>query len=413
MYDLLVKGGKLIDPAQGINDYRDAAISQGKIEAIATNIAASEAKKVIDAKNRIVTPGFIDIHTHVADGIIPIGLPPDDCGVRAGVTAVCDAGSTGYANFEGFKRYVLPHAQTDIFFFLHMCPNGLSLSPECQYEVRDQVDMRPDVMLRVIEGNRERAKGIKMRATLLVMENLGLDAVKEAKKVATQAGLPLMTHLGEYIADRAKLDQFTRDFLPLLEEGDIIAHIYTPHSGGPVLPDGSVVPEILEAQQRGVILDVTKGFMNFSFKLAKAGMDKGLIPNILSTDYNAWIPPSRRPMVFCRIMSKFLALGMSLSEVIKMTTINPARAIGEEHRRGSLKIGMPADVTISELCEGDFTFVDDFKDSIKGNLLLTPRITLKSGVEIVAYEGPPNTDISHDSPFLTYAHSYPIYKDQY
>ena len=402
MYDLLVKGGKLIDPAQGINDYRDIGISQGKIEAIASNIEVSEAKKVIDAKNRIVTPGLIDIHTHVADGIIRQALPPDDFGVRAGVTAVCDGGSTGYANFDGFKRYVLPRAKTDVFFFLHMCPHGLALSPNCQYEIRDWVDIDPDAMIKVIEENRDRAKGIKMRAIQSVMENLGLAAMKKAKEVASQVKLPLMVHLGELVGSRKELDQFTRDLLPILEKGDIVLHIYTPHGGGPVLPDGSVMPEIFEAQKRGVILDETKGFMNFSFERVHEGMDKGLIPDTLTTDCTRWLPVSRRPMVFCRIMSKFLALGMSLDEVIKMATINPARAISEEHRRGSLKVAMPADATILELCEGDFTFVDDFKDSIKGNLLLTPRITLKSGVEFVAHEGPPNTDISHDSPFLKY-----------
>ncbi len=399
MYDLLVKGGKLIDAEQGINDYRDIGISKGKIEAVAVNIAPSEAKKVIDAKNRIVTPGLIDIHAHIADGIIRQAVPPDDFGIRAGVTAICDGGSTGYANFDGFKRYVLPHAKTDAFFFLHMCPHGLALSPNCQYEIRDWVDIDTDAMIALIEENRDRAKGIKMRAIKSVVENVGLAAMKKAKEVASQVKLPLMVHLGELTPERKELDQYTRDLLPLLEKGDIVLHIYTPHGGGPVLPDGSMMPEILEAQKRGVILDETKGFMNFSFERAHAGMDKGLIPDNLTTDGTLWLPPSRRPMVFCRIMSKFLALGMSLDEVIKRATINPARAISEEHRRGSLKVGMPADVTILELCEGDFTFVDDFKDSIKGHLLLTPRITLKDGIEFIAHEGPPNTDISHDSPF--------------
>ncbi|MBA7562674.1 Adenine deaminase [subsurface metagenome] len=193
LYELLVKGGEVIDPAQGIHGQRDIGISQGKIAALAPDIATSEARKVINATGKIVTPGLIDIHTHVACVITEMGAVPDRVGVLSGVTTVCDAGSTGYANFPSFKKFIVPQAQTDVFCFLHMVSMGLVFMPE----LCDWHNIDPEAMLKTIEENRDIIRGVKLRATGAMAQNLGIEVVRAAKKVATKARLPLMVHLGK------------------------------------------------------------------------------------------------------------------------------------------------------------------------------------------------------------------------
>jgi dihydroorotase len=174
MYDLVVKSGEVIDPAQGIHECMDIAVSEGKIAAVARQIPASEAKRIIDAQGKIVTAGLIDLHQHVCDAIIPLGTSPDAAGVSRGVTTVCDAGSTGYTNFLGFKKYVIPEAQTDVLCFLNICPTGLALMPE----IRIWDDIDAEATLKTAVENRDIVKGIKIRAVGSIAENLGIEAIK-------------------------------------------------------------------------------------------------------------------------------------------------------------------------------------------------------------------------------------------
>ena len=383
MYELLVKSGLVIDPAQGIHDQRDIGISQGKIVALASDIAPSEAKRVIDAKGKIVTPGLIDIHTHVADGIIFFATSPDEVGVLTGVTTVCDGGSTGYATFEAFKRYVIPQARTDVFCFLHLCSTGLAIVPE----IWSWQNIDREAMLRTIEENRDIIKGIKLRAIGAVMQNLGMDAIRVAKRIAAEAGLPLMIHIGidsEETVPEDAISVFTREMLSLLDKGDILTHIFTWRPGAIIRPDGSVLPELKEAMQRGIVLDVGQADHHWSFEIAQKGLEQGVVPTTISTDL---VNSNINGPVFSLLatMSRFLAVGLTLTQLIEMTTINPARVIGEEQRRGSLRIGMPADISLLELTEGDFLFADGIEGkTFKGNHLLIPKLTLKSGREIEA-----------------------------
>lgn len=381
-YETLVKGGKVIDPAQGIHGLRDIGIDHGIIVAFAPDIPQGKAKKVIDAKGLIVAPGLIDIHTHVAEAIMPLAVAPDKAGVLSGVTTVCDAGSTGYANFNGFRKLIIPRVQTDVLCFLNLSPAGQAVMPEICWH-----NINPEEMLRIIEDNRGIVKGIKVRAGAGVVENLGLELVKAAKRVGAEAGLPIAVHIGigleETISDD-KLAEFTPRMLALLEKGDILVHTFTNRKGGVIKPHGDVLAEIREAMKGGVVLDVATGSTHFSFEVARKGMEQGIFPTTLSTDIT--ITNVDGPVVFSLpvIMSKFLALGLSLDQVLEKTTINPARVLGEEHRRGSLRVGMPADISLLELTEGDFLFFDGKAGNIlRGKLLLVPKLTIKSGVEIV------------------------------
>ncbi|MFC1729346.1 amidohydrolase family protein [candidate division KSB1 bacterium] len=381
VYDLLVKGGEVIDPARGIRNILDIGVVQGHIAAVASEIPVSEARKVINAGGMLVTPGLIDIHTHVAEAIMPIAVTPDEAGVLTGVTAVCDAGSTGYATFNGFKKLIIPHARTDIFCFLHMSPSGQSVYPEIGWG-----DIDAGRMLKLIEENRRTIKGIKLRATTDVVEGAGLKLVKKAKEIGREAGLPIAVHIGidrgDVVADEI-IDQFTRKMLILLEEGDIVVHFYTHRQGGVIRQDGQIMNEFIDAAARGVVLDVAPAQSHFSFELAKIGLEQGLEPTTISTDIT--VTNYQGPVLFSlpAVMSKFLALGLSLEQVIEKTTINPAKVLGEEERKGSLKEGMKADISLLQLEEGEYVFSDGTAGNIlHGTQLLSPRLTLKDGEEI-------------------------------
>jgi len=385
MYDLLIKGGELIDPAQGIHEKRDIAVSGDKVAAVAADIAPNEASKVIDAKGKIVTPGLIDLHVHCAPIITGLGVPPDEVGIGTGVTTIVDCGSTGYANFEGFKRFIIPQAKTDIFALLHVVPTGHAVIPEGW----GWYDANVEAALRTVESNRNLIKGIKMRAIGSVIEQQGPRAIEIAKKISTAAKLPLMVHFGVWMDEKQPdemIDAFMRELLANMEKGDIITHIYSSNRGGAIKSDGTVYPELWDAIKRGAVLDVANAIFNFNFEVAKKGLEMGILPTTLSTDFAA--PNLDSPVVLSLTvtMSKFLALGLSLDQVIEMTTINSARVLGEEERKGSLKVGMPADISVLKLEEGDFSFYDRIEKTriLKGRYQIIPELTIKAGVEFKA-----------------------------
>lgn len=379
MYDLLLKGGEVIDPMQGIHDRRDVGVKDGKIAAVEKNIAESQARKVIPMNGRLVTPGLIDIHCHPAEGLMRTGVPADEIGVDSGVTLLCDGGSAGAANFHTMRRFIVEPARTDIFCFLNLANTGLVIIPE----IRSEHDIDPERSQQVVEENRDLIKGIKLRAVQPLAEGIGIKAVEMAKKLATDLKLPFMMHIGEPRERVANdiMDDFTRAAVKLMEKGDILSHFMTWEPGGLILPDGTVYPEIWEAQKRGVILDSCHGFWHFSFTVARHALQQGLLPTVISTDFG--VPPIRVVQSLIVTMSKFLNLGLTIDQVVEMTTINPAKALGEEARRGSLKPGMLADISVMEIVEGDYLFSDGLgRNSLQGNLLLEPRLVLKDGVEM-------------------------------
>ena len=377
MYDLLIKGGRVIDPAQNIDDKRDVAITGDKIAKVAKDIPAKEARKVVAAEGKVVTPGLIDVHCHVYDGIYINGAEPDAAGVRQGVTTVVDGGTAGEATFGGFPRYVIPAARTTVYCFLNLSSTGLSVQPE----LRDWTEINLDAIAATIQSNRDIIKGIKVRLVGTLIAGEGVEVIRRAKETAKKFGLPIMVHIG----DRWKQvsPTLTQECLPLLEAGDILSHIYTAQPGSALRPDGTMMPELSEAMERGVVLGISNGRTgsNFSFDVARKGIAQGILPTTLSTDVNR---PSLTYSVFglTVTMSKFLALGLDLVQVIAMSTINPARAIGEESRIGSLKPGMNADVSILEVLSGTWKVQDPEQPTMAK--LISPVMTIKSGQEIPA-----------------------------
>jgi dihydroorotase len=371
----------VVDPSQGIHGRLDLGIAQGRVAALAPDLPPAEARTVLDARERVVTPGLIDIHTHVAEAIMPLAVAPDEAGVLCGVTCVVDAGSTGYANFQALRQFVIPRSRTDVFCFLHLCPVGEVLLPEVGWQ-----QVSAEKMLAVIEANRDVVKGVKVRLTVGMMEALGLEAVRTARRVAAEAGLPLVVHLGIDAGEEASdesVSAFTRGTLSLLERGDILTHAYTRKAGGVIGRDGRGVPGLREALDRGVRLDVASALGHLDFEVARRGMERGFLPTTLSTDMTITLLSAPVPFSLAVLMSEFLALGLSLPQVVEMATANPAKVLGEEHRRGSLGVGMPADLCLFHLLDGDFLFVEGREGNIlAGERLLVPMLAIKGGAAI-------------------------------
>ena len=377
MYDLLIKKGRVVDPAQKLDEQLDIAINQDRIAQVTKDIPSNEGRQVINTEGKIVTPGLIDIHCHVYDSISNIGAEPDAAGVRQGVTTVVDAGSAGWATFGGFRKYVIPAAQTSVFLFLHLGSFGKSLATE----LNDWSEIDVEATAAAVEANQDLIKGVKLRmtGTAFIAQN-GVRLVQMAKEVATRFGLPIMVHLGDRL--QKVPPTMTQGYLPLLEKGDILSHVFTARSGGILKADGRVMTELKEAADRGVLLDIANGRYNLDYDVARKCLDQGIIPDIISSDLT--LPAITGPVYGLTVtMSKLLGLGLSLNQVVEMATINPAKAIREDNRIGSLKPGMVADVSILQLLSGRWQ-LRELEDAMETNRLLSPVTTVKSGKVISA-----------------------------
>ena len=376
MTDLLLKGGEVIDPSQDIRAKLDVAVTDGVITAVESDIDPSSAARVINVDGNIVVPGMIDLHTHVYEGINQNGINPDLAGVRSGVTTVLDAGSAGCYTFGGFPRYVVPRAKTRIFCMLHISRVGLSYQPDTSR--REDIDVEETVS--VIKANRPLIQGVKIRAVGPGVPRMGVEMVRLAKQAATEGGVRLMVHIGDrsITGGDGTEPTITRQLLPLLENGDIITHLFSGNPGRIIGDDGKVIPEIMEAQERGVFLDTAHGRQNFSFDVAKAALDQGVRPRSISTDMT---PPGRMNTVhsMTEMLARFMALGFSLEDVIRMTTTNPAQALGMEDTLGSLAVGRPADISVLKEETGGWLFHDTEGNTLRGDKALVPVVTIKDG----------------------------------
>ncbi|MDA0733605.1 MAG: amidohydrolase/deacetylase family metallohydrolase [Chloroflexi bacterium] len=381
MYDLIIKGGTVIDPAEGINGVNDVAIENGKIAKVAPSIPAEESKRVIEVKGKIVTPGLIDLHTHVFDGVNGNGVKADLGGVRAGVTTMVDAGSSGCDTFGGFTNHIIPNNATEVLPFLHICRTGLATTPD----IFSPASIDLDKTIAVAEANRGVIRGIKARMVSPALEIMGMEMPKMAKRAAREAGIKLMVHIGD--TEHRYDANVIRELLPIMEAGDIVTHLFTANEGGVIGSDGKLVPEAKEAKERGVWLDTAHGRGNFGFDIGARILDQGLIPHCISTDLTV---PGRQNTVhsMTEMMTRFLALGFTIEQVVEMCTINPAKALGEEVRLGSLGVGKQADVSVLEIKDGDWLVYDVLRVSRKVQKAFVPVMAVKRGEVFEAGWGP-------------------------
>jgi dihydroorotase len=385
MYDLLIKGGRVFDPGQNLDARLDVAVSGGRIVALQPNIATAEAKRTLEVRgdNRYVVPGLIDLHTHVAFGAQTPGVnwqaaDPELAGVHSGVTTVVDCGSTGAYNFGLFPTHVLPRAKTRILCFLNVGSHGLLYMHKHRPDVPRLEDVDRDAIAACVEANPGLVDGIKLRLVGDLVQERGEDLVRLAEDVAREHHLPLMVHIGEVLHESANAPAVTRYLLKTLQPLDILTHLCTHHSGGVMDEDRQPVPELREARANGVVLDPASGRSNFSIDVARRQADLGLQPDTISTDMST---PGRSEVVhsLMECMAKFMAVGCSLADVVRMTTLNAARALGKQDQLGAIAVGREADLTIMDVLPGRWKYADCRQEAFTGDHALVPVQTVRAG----------------------------------
>jgi len=371
-YTLLVKGGRVIDPSQNLDSVRDVAVREIKIAAVEPDIPAGSAAQVVDASGKIVMPGLIDLHTHVFPYVGPYGIEPDPYCVSRGVTTVLDAGTSGAFTFPAFKRYTIERARTRIRALLHVVSIGMVAgSTPNMGELEDLRYCDPKLAARVASENKDLIVGFKIRFSKQYTGPNDLEGMKRARAAADEAGLPLMIHIGGSYTPLP-------EFLALMNKGDVVTHSFNSHPNGLLDASGKLVPEILQARERGVLIDVGHGAGSFSFEVMEKCLAQQFLPDTISSDlYSANIngPVYDLPTT----LSKFLLLGLSLGDVVERATVRAARVFNFGAEIGTLKPGAAADIGVLELKEGEFTFTDSDGKTRTGRQRLVPVTTVKGG----------------------------------
>ena len=278
-YDLLIRGGRVIDPSQNLSAETDVAIAQGKVARIAANIPATEARSVLDARKMLVSPGLVDVHVHVYDGVAPLGIPADPNCIAKGATTVVDAGSAGAHTFPGLRQYVMRQVETRVFALLNISVIGQStLSDNNAWgELLDLRYANAKLAIRTIEQNRDVILGVKVRLTRNIAGDHDLQALAIAREAADAVRLPLMVHIGATFSPLPKI-------LAMLKPRDLITHSFHGREGGILDERGRILPEVRRAVESGVLLDVGHGAGSFSFSTAQKAFSQEILPGTISSD---------------------------------------------------------------------------------------------------------------------------------
>jgi dihydroorotase len=365
-YDLILKGGRVIDPSGKVDAIRDVAIARGRIAAIEPNIATGAAE-TIDASGHWVVPGLIDIHTHAAR----IKEGPELC-LADGVTGWIDAGSQGADRIEETAAIARASPQPGRVL---VNIGRAGILPE-----GDTMDLsHADVAAarEAIGRNRDMIAGIKARLSRDVAGPNDFEVLRRAQEVASGFHLPVMIHMGQTVSPLPKL-------LALLKSGDIVTHMFAPPPNSIIDDSGRILPEVMAARRRGVRFDLGNGRTgHLRWDIAEVVLKAGFLPDTLSTD---WTPEGRTSQVidFPNVMSKFLMLGMTADQVVARATVNAAHLFPVFRGKGTLRVGSPADVAVLKLNEGTFKFADNFGNERSGPQRLFPVATVLAGKRVAA-----------------------------
>jgi len=376
-YDLLIRGGEVLDPARAFRGRADVAVRDGRIAAVAPELPVEGAGCVLDATGRLVTPGLVDLHTHLGFELHTEVVDPNAVCPAAGVTAAVDMGSTGAFTFSWYRERVLSCVVPRLYAFINIASLGTIAIHRPYYVERYGQYIDEADTIRTIAENRPAIKGIKVFATSAMTGEWPLEALRAARRVADATGVPIAVHVSVAPPSLAEV-------LDLLGPGDIVTHCFNPHSQGILGADGHVLPEVRDARERGVLFDVGHGAGSFTFDVARRALDDGFLPDTISTDlYYANIngPVWDLPTT----MMKFLALGVPLEEVLRRVTCNPARALGEPEI-GSLTEGAPADIAVLSLEEGAYPLIDSRKVTLESPWRLRCEATVRGGALVYERE---------------------------
>jgi dihydroorotase len=410
-YDLLLKGGRVVCPAQGLDGVMDVAVKDGKIAAVAAGILPSTAKEVVAVRDRIVLPGMIDTHAHIYTYVSGrFGLPADMAGVQSGVTHLVDQGGASCMTLPGFREFIAKPAKSRVFAFISAyVVGGLEGHYYPTLYGPEHVDIEATV--KAARANPDLVRGVKAHAEIGNMARYGLEVLKKAAAIAREADLPLYCHFGQLWPtpesghNGVDADEILPLVVPLLRPGDVLAHPFTRHPGGFVdRRTGQVHAMVRAALDKGLKVDVGHG-SHFSFKMARVSLGAGVMPDTLGADmhgYNTRIPaPPGTPanhsdpeedhpfagkarFSLTLAMSELLALGVPFERVVPMVTTNAAALLRLEDGSGTLKPGSAADVSVLDDLRGRFRMADNEGTEVIADRLLQPAFCLKDGVRYEA-----------------------------
>jgi dihydroorotase len=389
--DMVITGGRVVDPASNRDGLFDVGISGDRIVAVRPHLTPDRTTTVVEAAGSIVCPGLIDLHTHVYEHATDLGVPADDVGVHAGVTTVVDQGSTGAWMFPGLRAQVIDRATTEVKAFLLVLLIGSCQGNRGGPSVFNVEYCDPDAVVRMHARFPEMIRGVKTYGESGGYSLWHFDLLQLARKAADESNLPLYVHTGEVLVvdeqNRPRPEQIMPAILDYVKPGDLLAHCYSD------LPDGLLgdaekpSPELIDKVRSGVHLDVGHG-INFSFDTARRLLDAGLLPYTISSDVhgtlgNAYHDDTALSYSLVGAMSKLLGLGMTLHDVLTATTVSPARVLRMEDEIGTLDEGTRADITVLDVRRDDWRFYDGRRNTLDVGERLVPKLVIRAGRPIV------------------------------
>lgn len=369
-YQLVIRNGRVLDPAAGRDEWADIAVADGRIACLAAGISG-EGEREFDATGCLVTPGLVDLHTHVYWGSSYLSLEADRYAPGSGTTTWVDAGTAGANNFPGFRRFLIEPATVRIVPLLNVSSPGLTAYSGAHENVHHY---DADAAYNTVQANRDLIKGIKVLASGLQVGANDLTPVRVAREVAEAVGLPLMCHIGVPPPGLWAI-------LPIMRPGDIITHAYKGRTGCLVIAGGKVRPEAWEARARGVLFDIGHGSGSFSWQVARYALDQGFPPDSISTDVHSG-SINGPAFGMTSVMSKFLHLGLDLPEVVRLSTTAPAAMLGMKDEIGSLREGAEADIAVLREEAGEFPLRDCEGVTEVLRRRLVADLTVRAGVPL-------------------------------
>jgi dihydroorotase len=370
-YELVVANGDVLDPSQKLRGKRDIGIRYGQIAAVAPSIAADRSLQRIDVSGKLVTPGLVDLHTHLCPHL-GLGLPADELVPITCTTTAVSAGDAGWHTWGVFRHLALANSRTRLFSFVHIASIGLAggLAPG---EMLNIEYANVEGCAKVVAENPDVVLGVKVRITDSVVGQNGLEPLRRAIRAAEMAGkgMRVMCHIGAAPGNLS-------DLLDLLRPGDVLTHAYS-GAGNNTVQNGKLLAAAAAAKQRGVIIDVGHGGGSFDFTVCEPAMQQGMPPDTISSDIHSVSINTPGYPTLPWVMSKFLALGLPLEEVVARATVEPAKVIGRVPGLGTLQVGAPADLAIMDLVDGPVEFVDTRKNAKTGRQKLVPYLTIRGG----------------------------------
>jgi dihydroorotase len=370
MHDILIRGGRVIDPSQGLAAPRDVAVKDGKIAGLYEPGSGGDAAVTVDATGHLVTPGLIDLHVHVYPHV-PLGVDADQLCIAGGVTTMLDTGSAGSNNFDAFRRDFIDRARCRVLGLVNLSRAGLVASELGELMDRRYADV--DGVVRTIARHPGVAVGVKIRAGAHIIGTGkdGWDNLRDAVRAARESKTWLMVHIGEC---PMPIPELVKELSP----GDVLTHCYKGGTTRITDDRGRIFDAVRAARERGVAFDVGHGYGSFNWEIVDAALADGFEPTTISTDLhemNLHGPVFDMPTT----MSKFLMLGLPIEKIVAMSTTNPAKALGLEDEIGTLKVGAAADITVLEQVEGRFLFTDSYRRQRTGRTLLVAAATVLRG----------------------------------